>query len=343
MNKFFKNIKEEANYKIVLFICVFITLYNFVYTNITYDYPIIKKIIIGIFVFITLFSNWLLFKFIINKFNYSKTKNIPLVSILFFFLIFGASAFTSAYFNVIYVFKILSIGRENSFTIFQQTFRIIFALMMIVSFEYTYTYLKEAEQYKLQNMNLLKNNIESRYEMLVEQMNPHFLFNVLSTLRSMVRENDPNTEKFVLAIADLYRYIISRNDRDLVPLSEEIDFLRHYIFMVKQRFEETVEILIDIEQDSINFTIPPFALQIAVENCIKHNVISYISPLIISVYQPRSNVIAIKNIIKEKINKESSSGLGLKNLIERYQILGVEEGVTIIKNGNWFILELKLI
>ena len=62
MNKFFKNIKEEANYKIVLFICVFITLYNFVYTNITYDYPIIKKIFIGIFVFITLFSNWLLFK-----------------------------------------------------------------------------------------------------------------------------------------------------------------------------------------------------------------------------------------------------------------------------------------
>jgi LytS/YehU family sensor histidine kinase len=227
--------------------------------------------------------------------------------------------------------------------IFQQTFRVFFAMMIVVSFDYTFSFYKSAQQYKLQNMSLSKNNIENRYEILKEQMNPHFLFNVLSTLRTMVRENDPNTEEFIIKMSDVYRYILNRDGTDLVLLSDEVEFLKKYIFMLKQRFEDTLEISFDIDIRSRNFKIPPFSLQIAVENCIKHNAISFVNPLIISIYQPNFDSIAVKNNIKNKINKEPSSGIGLKNLMERYELLNINEGVSIYNDNNFFILELKLL
>jgi LytS/YehU family sensor histidine kinase len=300
---------------------------------------ILTKIKIFTFVFSALFINWIVFIVIkkrFNLFNFETNKMTILFVLLLYFILFS---YITAYFYM----YLLGLEIIIKIGIFQQTFRVFFAMMIVVSFDYTFSFYKSAQQYKLQNMSLSKNNIENRYEILKEQMNPHFLFNVLSTLRTMVRENDPNTEEFIIKMSDVYRYILNRDGTDLVLLSDEVEFLKKYIFMLKQRFEDTLEISFDIDIRSRNFKIPPFSLQIAVENCIKHNAISFVNPLIISIYQPNFDSIAVKNNIKNKINKEPSSGIGLKNLMERYELLNINEGVSIYNDNNFFILELKLL
>lgn len=222
-------------------------------------------------------------------------------------------------------------------------FKLIVAAFLILVVQQTMDSLEEKQEIKLQNERLQNENLKTALGALQQQINPHFLFNALSTLRSMIHSKDPNAEKFVLHLSDVYRQLLAKRDSVLVELSEEMQFLHAYLFMLQSRFEDMLQVAIQISPNNYQRKIPVFSFQLLVENAIKHNVISASKPLRLSIYENQDDEIIVENNLQLKTTKEESSGIGLINLKKRYELLEVKNGVTITQSENAFIVALKLL
>jgi len=144
--------------------------------------------------------------------------------------------------------------------------------------------LAELERFK-------KENAEFRFESLRSQLNPHFLFNSLNTLSSLVYENQDKAEKFIRELADVYRYILEFRDHELVKVSRELEMVRSYIYLVQLRFDQNLELAVNIGTTSGERMIAPMTMQMLIENAIKHNVISKKKPLTIRIYDEDSYIV----------------------------------------------------
>jgi len=156
-------------------------------------------------------------------------------------------------------------------------------------------------------------------------------------------QKDDRAEPFILQLSDLYRQLLGKNTSQTVTLDEELEFLRSYIYMLQARFESLLHIDIDIWPDSMNRKIPAFSLQLLVENCIKHNIISSARPLYIRIFQQQEDSIIIENNLQTKPSADESSGIGLDNLHKRYELLQIHAGVTIQKTDTKFSVTLQLL
>jgi LytS/YehU family sensor histidine kinase len=221
--------------------------------------------------------------------------------------------------------------------------KLTLASLVILSVQATLASLAEKEDILLANAELQNENLRTRFEVLKQQVNPHFLFNALSTLRIMIREKDDRAEQFILTLSDLYRQLLGKNTSQTVTLDEELEFLRSYIYMLQARFESLLHIDIDIWPDSLARKIPAFSLQLLVENCIKHNIISSAKPLNIKICQLQVDSILIENNLQTKPSADESSGIGLDNLCKRYELLQINDGVSIQKTDTKFSVTLQLL
>ena len=184
---------------------------------------------------------------------------------------------------------------------------------------------------------LQKGGITARYENLKSQVNPHFLFNSLNALANLVYEDQEKAVKFIKQLSQVYRYVLDTRDREIVPIGEELDFLRSYVFLQQIRFGEKLRIDIDITDTDVFVT--PLALQMLLENAIKHNVISEERPLIIKVYDGGEYVSVENNLQRKTHPLEPSSGMGLENIMKRYSILS-DKDVEIIETADSFTVRL---
>jgi len=176
-------------------------------------------------------------------------------------------------------------------------------------------------KYNIQRSEVLeKSTYEAQYENLRSQVNPHFLFNSLNTLAAQV-ECNPEAVSFVENLSDFLRYSLSNTGRELVPLKEEIQMLEKYKYLQQSRFGQSLEINIDVDDNSLCQYIAPLALQMLVENAIKHNIISRDKPLSINIFTANNNYLSVENNLQKKIEPGRSTGIGLKNISNRYQYL----------------------
>ncbi len=194
--------------------------------------------------------------------------------------------------------------------------------------------LAELERFK-------KENAEFRFESLRSQLNPHFLFNSLNTLSSLVYENQDKAEKFIRELADVYRYILEFRDHELVKVSRELEMVGSYIYLVQLRFDQNLEMAVNIGTASGERMIAPMTLQMLIENAIKHNVISKKKPLTIRIYDEDSYLV-VENNIQKKETKEYSSNVGLKNIQSRYGFLSSGK-IEVIENEQVFKVRIPLI
>jgi two-component system, LytTR family, sensor kinase len=181
----------------------------------------------------------------------------------------------------------------------------------------------------------------AQFEMLKQQVNPHFLFNSLNILKTMVRSNDPNSEEFIVRMSDLYRYILTGHQLGKVSMSEELEALENYFFMLRARFGDKLTIYVNLKQREKPCYIPPFTLQILVENCIKHNVVSEQRPLIVEISCENDHII-VRNNLQERKHVEESNGIGLQNIRKRYLMLAGKD-IDIIKTETHFLVRLPVI
>lgn len=221
-------------------------------------------------------------------------------------------------------------------------YRFILSLILLIFIQFSIESIDQARKIKLRNMILEHENLGAQYRLLVVQVNPHFLFNSLSTLRSMIRLKDENSEKFVLNLSDLYREFLKKRDNETATLGEELELLNSYYFMLEMRFENMLTLEININKDSLEYRLPVFSLITLLENCVKHNIISSSQPLRISIFQNTVSDIIVKNTLKLKSSSESM-GIGLKNLEKRYDILGEKNGLSFIHKSEVFGVKLKLL
>lgn len=184
-------------------------------------------------------------------------------------------------------------------------------------------------------------NLGAQFELLKQQVNPHFLFNSLSTLKSMIEIEDPQAPDFINKLADFYRFTLQNRKSDLISLSEELAILKAYAYLLKARFEEGINLNTAVDESAYESFIPPFTLQLLVENCIKHNIVSLAQPLFIRLYT-KDNWLVIENNIQLKKNPEFSMHLGLENINLRYIHL-LNKKIEIETHENKFTVKLPLI
>lgn len=184
-------------------------------------------------------------------------------------------------------------------------------------------------------------NLGAQYELLKQQVNPHFLFNSLNTLKYMVESNDKHSVEFILKLSDFYRFTLESRKHDLIRLSEELDILTAYLFLLKARFEEGIDLTVAIDKRYHQSFIPPFTLQLLVENCIKHNVVSLDKPLHIKLYT-EGDFIVVENKAQPKRIPETSTGIGLENINQRYSHL-LNKEIVIAKGDTHFSIKLPII
>lgn len=187
-----------------------------------------------------------------------------------------------------------------------------------------------------QLQKLKKENLVAHYEVLKNQINPHFLFNTLSSLIGLIEENPQKAVNYVQDLAELYRYVLATSEVELTELGKELDLVRTYTSLIEQRFGNNFQINIDVEKKYLRAKIPPLSLQILIENAIKHNVLSSKNPLIINL-NIENNCILVRNNVQFKSLKTQSTRIGLKNIKERYRYYTNKEVIIDASNSHYSV------
>lgn len=202
-------------------------------------------------------------------------------------------------------------------------------------------YFREWKENLIRSERLQKEQTQVKYDALRNQLNPHFLFNALTSLNSLIFENQQLASEFLQQLSKVYRYTLQNKDKDTVSLSTEMDFINNYIFLFKTRFENAIHFKIDIDKDARDKGIVPVTIQVLIENAVKHNIVTEKSPLVISIIA-KGNTLVVENTINKKSQVETSNKQGLENLKILYQYLSDTE-VEITETDSFFRVKIPLI
>jgi len=234
---------------------------------------------------------------------------------------------------------------KNNFIIIRNEVIIICVLIIVVLlfnlldlgvfllYKWRYS-LAELERFK-------KENAEYRFEMLQNQVNPHFLFNSLNTLSSLMYQDVDTAARYIRQLSHVYRYVLENRNKELVPLKNELDFIESYKYLFELRFTNRLSVDIRIDSKDTHKLIAPMTLQLLVENSVKHNIISQKQPLAIQIYI-EDGFIVVKNNHQKKTPEGFSSGMGLKNISNRYAFFGPKE-IQIVETPEEYVVKVPLI
>ncbi len=288
------------------------------------------------FLWFTFFS-WLLLEFNANtKYFYSKLQSVirGLTTIIINIAL---------YFALLHLFFFLyprlvgesMVSEEQGLTYF-----VYFIIAIIIIFIARILRYQMSLKEKLIEQEALKQqSLQNELMALKNQVNPHFLFNSLNSLSALVKENKDATN-FINKLSSMYRYILQSSERDLVSIEEELEFLSSYIHLIKTRYRNRFNITYNIHEKWIKKEVPVLALQLLVENAIKHNEISEENPLQVNIYSEDAFII-IENEIRPRKSLATGTGNGLSNLNKRYYALK-KKHITISNKNNTFKVKLSL-
>jgi hypothetical protein len=218
---------------------------------------------------------------------------------------------------------------------------IVLAVLLVAAV--LYWYMKSREKH-LNKMQLLhQEKIEFQFQVLRNQVNPHFLFNSFNTLISTIEDNPKAAVDYVEQLSEFFRNIVNYRDKDIISLGEELQLMNTYFYLQQKRYGNSLVLQIDISDQLKNECfIPPLTLQLLVENAIKHNAVSKESILSIHLYTETDSRLLISNNINPKISPEKGTGMGLQNIINRYHILS-ENPVLVTNDGKHFTVSLPVL
>ena len=200
--------------------------------------------------------------------------------------------------------------------------------------------LEEKQKASLEIEQLKQEKLEAQLDALKQQISPHFLFNSLSTLKTIVTEE--NSKEYIIQLSNVYRYLLSYNELHLTTLDEELEFVNSYLYIQKERFEDALIVSVIIEDAFLEKQIPPLVLQLLIENAIKHNIVSLDDPLQIKVFIEGKNTLVVSNNLQPKMTTESTTRKGLENIRNRYLILS-GKNIEVIKSKDTFIVKVPLL
>lgn len=214
--------------------------------------------------------------------------------------------------------------------------------LFLQSINALFFFVNRSRQKELEAESLKNATTQARIESIRNQVNPHFLFNNLNVLSSLVMTRIEEANSFIESFATVYRYILNKQQQDTITLKEEKDFLEPYIFLLTKRFGKSFRIDINIPDAYHSHRIVPVALQMLIENAFKHNVLSVEHPLHIGIFVDEDRRLVVSNTLRIKTSEVSSSNTGLANIAERYKIITGDK-ITVHKTPETFTVSLPII
>ena len=213
------------------------------------------------------------------------------------------------------------------------------ALCILAAAGMVYGFVRNREKSLHREAQLKRDRIELQFAALKSQINPHFLFNSFNTLITTIEENPEVAVEYVEHLSDFYRSIIAYREKDFISLEEEMDLVRSFEFLLIKRYEDGLQITNRLNGQAGQ--IMPLALQMLVENAVKHNIISATKPLSIEIYIENNNYVVVRNNIQARLKSEPSTHFGLQSIINRYELLG-ERPVIVEDNAAFFTVKIPI-
>ncbi|WP_353719857.1 histidine kinase [Dyadobacter sp. 676] len=210
---------------------------------------------------------------------------------------------------------------------------------LTILIKYFYDLSAKSRRVELELETLKRENLIALHESLKQQLNPHFLFNSLTTLKSLVKQDQVQSLKFIDELASIYRYMLVYNGKAEVTLNEEIRFLESYVGLLQIRYGDAFAVDIQLPPSILGATLPPNTLQILIENVVKHNIFSRKRPLKVRIYEEAGLLIVENNLQFKKAHE--TSGVGLSNVNNRFGILK-GKGIIVEKNDSLFKVSLPI-
>ncbi len=345
--KLLKNIVGAALIGIILF---FITTRNAVIINKTYlqyEFYITLALYILLTVIPCLIVNYF-YKYIRHRKreNLSKLNRVILVFVGGFLLVFAIRFLTQ-----LGIYYLVEERVQNSTTDFSTILKAIDIAghimnytndAFVISIIYLYlNYNASVRDSEVKEQKVIAKTESARFEALKSQLDPHFLFNSLNVLTGLIEENPELASKFTTSLSKVYRYVLEQKNKELVTLEEELEFARVYLSLLTTRFENSLECSLPIELKNPEVKVVPLSLQLLLENAVKHNQITEQNKLVISIYEQDDYLIVSNNLQPKNILKQST-GLGLKNIQERYALF-TDASVLIDKTTDEFRVGIPLL
>jgi len=219
-------------------------------------------------------------------------------------------------------------------------FPLLFTAIVSLSFHLFYFY-KALQERRVAEQKIIAGTASAKFDALKNQLDPHFLFNSLNVLTSLIEENPIAAQKFTTSLSKTYRYVLEQKNKDLVELSEEIKFAKTYINLLKMRFEDGINCSIPLELNLAEAKVVPLSLQLLLENAVKHNRVSPQQPLYIEIFEDKNELVVKNNLQKKEILGKGSK-VGLINIQQRYGLLTTRK-VQINKSELYFEVRLPLL
>lgn len=229
-------------------------------------------------------------------------------------------------------------NRRQLFFIAIIRYIVIFCILWLIARVINLNYKEQLDF--LEKERLKQESIRNQLNALRSQINPHFLFNALNSLNALIRQKSDEAPVFVERLSFLLRYTLQSTEKDFISLTEELDFLKAYVFLQKKRFGEKLQVSIDLPDHWMNKELPALSLQLLVENAIKHNVISNKNPLIVRIFT-EGNFLVVSNPMQARRDNIASTGKGLSGLSKRFKLLK-NATIELSKNDGNFIVKLPM-
>lgn len=341
-----KNFKEIVRFLIIgVAIFVLILIINFIFgQNIKIDFSLF--IIFGytlLYTFSIGYVNTKLFIFLNNIFGSEKySARRLIIGFLSSFIITLLIIFLLRFLEDVIIEKrtVNQFLSEEKAVNYLFSSVITFIILLIIHIFYFY---KAFQEQKINQQKIIAGTANAKFESLKNQIDPHFLFNSLNVLSSLIEENPENAQRFTTSLSKIYRYVLEQKDKELISVDEELSFAKTYMNLLKMRFENslTYEIEIASELAMAEMKVVPLSLQLLLENTVKHNVVSENKPLHIKIYIDK-NYLCIENNLQRKENLNERQGVGLQNIINRYGIISKRK-VLIEQTQQTFTVKIPIL
>lgn len=213
---------------------------------------------------------------------------------------------------------------------------IIFLIVFLAGLIYFFIKYREQRLRRIEREK--KERVEFEFQVLKNQVNPHFLFNSFSTLMSLIEEQPEQALQYTEKLSDFFRTILQFKDQQVISLEEELSLIESYFFLLKKRYGDNLFLDVQLPAKKRNSFIPPMTLQILIENAVKHNIISKDKPLSIKIYNDDGGNIVVENNLQPKQKAEVSTGIGLENIRKRFKLMTDKEIIIDQANETFRVL-----
>lgn len=338
---------KRKDFIILLWISLATALFFFFFFNqeMTLENFAITFLISAMYSFIIGVGNGVINEFLNKKFPWSEeTKKRAILSIVSIVIANFVLVYLCNYINFVIIQKVATteqfFGGDYNF---RNWFMINIALL-ISAFLHAKSFMSElskTSKKEVVEQKLIAKSANAQFESLKNQLDPHFLFNSLNVLSSLIDENPNQAQKFTASMSKIYRYVLEQKDKELVTVEEEIEFAKTYCELLKTRFEDSVDFEFNVEKEDLRKFVVPLSLQLLLENCIKHNFATSSKPLLIKVFSENKTLCIENNLQARELIKESA-GIGLANIVQRYALL-TKENVFIEKSEDYFKVKLPIL